>query len=76
MIHYTMEIKTDLLLAILEKLRLAGVYALMGTEYADQLGDDFNPEKFKGYELDFANESLDLHAQLHDQMKENLDGRK
>jgi hypothetical protein len=44
----------DFALDILEVLRLTPIYALLNSEQEDQLGDDFKPHKWEGFELEHA----------------------
>ncbi len=67
----TISIEQDLAFDILELLRLGPIYALLGTEHEGELGDDFKPHKWQGYEMEHA-ESL---AQAHLKLLAAMDGQ-
>lgn len=47
-------VERKLLMSLLEPLRLARVYVLMGSEFEEDIGDDFKPWKWYGSEMLFA----------------------
>lgn len=47
-------VERKLLMSLLEPLRLARVYVLMGSEFEEDIGDDFKPWKWYGTEMLFA----------------------
>jgi hypothetical protein len=51
-------------LALLEVLRLTPIYALMGSEFENELGNDFKRHKWEGYEKDHAERCMALHAKV------------
>lgn len=65
-----LEIEQRLLLDILETLRLAHIYALLGSEFQDdELGDDFKAHKWKGYEKEYATTASAQYQALLTQME-------
>jgi len=52
----------ELVLRILETLRLTYIYALKDS-HPDELGDDFKPHKWEGYEVEFAQKASAQHLE-------------
>lgn len=59
----------DLALDILEVLRLTPIYALLNSEHEDELGDDFKPHKWQGYEIEHADKSITQYRKLLAEME-------
>jgi hypothetical protein len=53
---------------VLDVLRLAHIYALKDA-HPDELAPDFNPHKWAGHEVEFAQESVDAYRALIDELK-------
>lgn len=58
------EITWDHALEILEVLRLTPIYALLNSDHEEELGDDFKPQKWQGYELEHAQKANDAFRSL------------
>lgn len=54
----------NLVLKALEILRLNPIYALMGSPYEAELGEDFKRHKWEGFEQDHAEESLNVYKSI------------
>lgn len=62
-------ISQELLLEILETLRLTHVYALKDS-HPEELPDDFKPWKWDGFEIEFARKASNQHRRLIGEMLE------
>lgn len=56
-------IEDELLFALLDVTRLAHIYVLKDS-HREELGDDFKPHKWDGYEIEFAHQASDAHRAL------------
>jgi hypothetical protein len=63
----------DLVLAILEKLRLAHIYVLKDS-HPEELVPDFKKHKWDGYEVEFAKEITELYLKALDATYEQVMG--
>lgn len=63
------EIDQDLAFKILDVLRLTPIYALMGSEFEAELGEDFKPHKWKGFEEEHATAALETYRSLLNEME-------
>ena len=63
-------ISRSVLLSLMEPLRLAHVYALKDS-HPEELGEDFKPEKWDGYEIAYAREASQAYQRLLDAMLEH-----
>ena len=66
-------VERQMLIDLLEPLRLARVYVLMGTEWEDTLGSDFKPWKWQGYEKEFADETTAAYRRVMDALLEGAE---
>lgn len=66
------EIDQDIAFKMLDVLRLTPIYALLGSEFQSELGDDFKPWKFQGYEQEHAQQSAECHRALLDAMERSI----
>lgn len=64
----SVSITEDLAVELLGVLRHAPVYALMGSDSADELGEDVRPEKFQGTESEHAAAAYGCYRQLLSEM--------
>lgn len=63
-----------LVLSLLDPLRLAYVYALKDS-HPEELGDDFKPWKWQGFEIEYARDASDAYRRLLDALVEEQDVR-
>lgn len=64
-----MEISEDLAFKLLGVLGSTYIYTLMGSRFESELPSDFKPEKWEGFELEHARESIKAYRELLEEMK-------
>lgn len=64
-------VERKLLMSLLEPLRLARVYALLGSEFEDQITDDFKPWKWQGFEMEYADSATAAYRAVMDVLTED-----
>ena len=65
-------VSTELMFQILDVLSTAHVYILLGSEFQHELPQDFKPEKWRGYELDVAEQANQTYRKLLHELQQRF----